>query len=384
MWQPDGTLIQIEVGAGIVQAATAPDERNIIDKIFKQPPPEEGQILVTYTQQIRDYLWQNENLVLPTINFRDDSQLQSHEVTIYFGLEVSKFTVTYINDIFNFLTQKVREYNTISSDINSIRQWIFSCIEYIQQGNIQYAFEIYQKAYYHSFRQNYQYELIHCLSAIGNIWLSNGDGNSAATLLYRAYILSNNPNIVDANFKSQIALNAANTCRFSPEYVNQALPLYLAAYTLAYACGNSTIFFLSLIGIAEIHYLSRNYEASLFAFEQAKAIVLTESHQINYQIAFNLQQNIIGIWQQIFAEQQQQQQVQTTPTSQPLFAQIKQTAIKALVNSVIGAVVFKVFQVAGISAISLFGKAEYRFNQPIFNAPTVIGDNNFQRLLNWS
>ncbi|HBE19169.1 MAG TPA: hypothetical protein DEA78_06755 [Cyanobacteria bacterium UBA11159] len=383
MWQPDGTLIQIEVGAGIVQAATAPDERNIIDIIFKQPPPESGQTLVTYTQQLRDYLWQNENLLLPTINFRDNERLQSNEVMIYFGLEVCKLSVTYINDIFNFLTQKVREYNTFTSDINSVRQWIFSCLEYIEQGNIQYAFEIYQKAYYHSFLQNYQYELIHCLSAIGNIWLSNGDSESAATLLYRAYILCNNPNIVDANFKAQIILNAANTSRFSSQYVTDVLRLYLEAYQIAYYCGNSTIFFLSLIGIAEIHYFSRNYEASLFAFEQAKMMLLTQPNQTNYQIAFNLQQNISAIWQQIFYEQQQQQQRGTTPTSQPLFEQIKQTATNALVNSVIGAAVFKVFQVAGISAISIFGKAEYHFDRPIFNAPTVIGENNIQRLFNW-
>ncbi|MEB3179763.1 MAG: hypothetical protein VKL59_12115 [Nostocaceae cyanobacterium] len=381
MWQPDGTLIQIEVGAGIVKAATAPDERNIIDKILNQPAPSEGQSLITSTQQLRDYLWQNENLFLPTINYRDDPQLQSNKVTIYFGLEVRRFTVIYINDIFNFLTQKVREYNTIPADINSIRQWLSSCLEYIQQGNYQYAFEIYQKVYFHSFLQSYEYELIQCLSAIGNILLINGDISRAATLLSRAAFISTSSNIVDASFKAQIALNAANIWRFYS--LEQAMKFYSQACHVSYYCSNSTIFFLSLIGQAEIHYLSRNSNAALFAFEQAKLMVLTQPNPANYQIAFNLQQNISAIWQNIYYEQQHQQQVDTTPASPTLFEEIKQVAISAIVNSVITAGFYKIFQVSGISAISIFGKSEYRFNQPIFNAPTVIGDNNLQRLLNW-
>jgi tetratricopeptide (TPR) repeat protein len=383
MWQPDGTLIQIEVGAGIVKDATAPDERNIIDKILNQPAPEEGQNLVAYTQQLRDYLWRNENLFLPTINYRDDPQLQSNEVTIYFGLEVRRFTVTYINDIFNFLIQKFREYNAIPADINSIRQWLFSCLEYIQQENYQYAFEIYQKAYYHSVQHNYDYELIQCLSAIGNILLINGDVSSAATLLSRAAFISTSSNIVDASFKAQIALNAANIWRFDPTDLTQPLQFYLQACHVSYYCGNSTIFFLSLIGQAEIHYLSRNYNAALFTFEQAKLMVLTQPNPANYQIAFNLQQNISAIWQHICYEQQHQQTGETTPASPSLFEEIKKVAISAIVNSVITAGVFKIFQVAGISAISIFGKSEYKFNQPIFNAPTVIGDNNLQKLINW-
>lgn len=75
---------------------------------------------------------------------------------------------------------------------------------------------------------------------------------------------------------------------------------------------------------------------------------------------------------------------QSTPVnnspSQSMFDNIKQTAINALIQSGIMAIVFNFCKVKNISAISLFGNSEYKFFQPIFNEAAVIGERNIQRI----
>jgi tetratricopeptide (TPR) repeat protein len=379
MWQSDG-LIQIEVGSGIVRATTVVEKSSFLDSIFGKPSPQEGKILITYTQHLRDYLWQSEELSLPTINYRDNPSLQPNEIIIYFGLEVRRFTIKKIDEIFCFLIQKVREYNQIPCELNSVRHLLFNCLEYVRQGHYQYAFEIYQKVYYHSYLQSYEYELIQCLSAIGSLQLINGAIQDSALVFYQAFNLSNNFNIVDVNFKAQIALNTANVVVCLSPDLRESLQLYITAANLAYYSGNSAFFFLSLIGIGEVNYLLKDYDRAISIFEQTVELILVQPNANNYQIVFNLQQQINTILKQIINEQKSQQKGANLQFFQELFNQVKQTAISAMFNSLAGALVCKIFQVSHTSVISIFGHSHYKFNQPIFNAPTVIGKNNIQRL----
>lgn len=254
MWQPNDTLIQLELGVGIIQACTPPNQQ-------------QAQIIAENIQYLQQYIWQNEGLYLPAINYRYESQLQSNEVLIYFGLEVIRFAVSNIDEIFNLLTQKIREYHAVASDINSIQQLLSISLSYIQQGNYQYAFTNYQKIYYHSVVQNYQSETIQSLAGIGYLWLNSGNPYYASFILSQAFYLASNNPVINANFKAQIAVNSASAFRCLNE-LSKSLQYYNAAADLSYYSGNSVTLFFALIGIGEIHYIYRKKKLHYLPFNK--------------------------------------------------------------------------------------------------------------------
>ena len=363
MWQTNDTLIQLELSVGRIQAATPYNQQ-------------QAQIIGEKIQYLQQYLWQNEGLYLPPINYRYESQLQSNEVVIYFGLEVIRFLISNFDEILNILAQKVREYHAVPSDINSIRQLLSISLGYIQQGNYQYAFVNYQKIYYHSIQQNYQSEVIQSLAAIGYLWLSSGNPYDASLILSHAFYLASNSPMVDANYKAQIALNSANAFKCLNN-LNKSLQYYNFAVDLSYYSGNSVTLFLALIGIGEIHYIYRKNEASLFAIQQAALLVNQKQYAEMQEVKLQIKQYLYKLQEQVANQSTQANK----STSESMFDQIKQTAINALIQSGIMAIVFNCFKVKNVSAISLFGSSEYKFFQPIFNEATVIGERNIQRII---
>lgn len=377
MWNPDGPLIQAELGSGLVSAITPPDNRGLFDKLFGSAgSPAEGQVILDYTRQAREYLAQNEGLALPHVAYTDNDQLQANEVIIHFGLERRRFAVQHPNHVVDFLVNKVREYSSVPLQRGEMSQTLASCIEDVKHDQYQFAFEKYIRVYYHSVLQGYDYEATRCLAELGNIWLKNGDSVYAGALFKRALALSSSPSIADAGLKSQVGLDGANAFRVLRQ-VADAHQCYATAFNIAYHSGHSSYVYLALIGLAEITYGLGQFPNAIGCLNQAKQIVLSSGGSDRFQLAFHLQESILQVLYQIEARRSSAAPPQqTTPELlHPLFEQIKRVTIDALVQSVVGSVIYKLFGVGavGLSLISIFGSSDFKFNQPIFNAPSVIG-----------
>ena len=371
MWSPNGALVQVELGKDFINVITSPDNRTVFDKMRGQSPPQEGQLLINHTKYLRDYLWQNERLMLPIIEYRDNEELSGNQIVVYIGLERHNFQIERIEQLFDFLVYRVREYNKIPTDRATIKQILSTCIEDIKQDHYQAAFEKYLGVYYHSVLQNYEYERIRSLAETANIWTKNGDYAYAATLFSLALDLCNNPNLVDVHLRSQVGINAANVFKVLQQF-NPSYQSYFTAGNIAFYSGNSIHVFLCLIGLAEINYIIGSFHGSLYYLDQAVKLVMTQGGDDLFQIAYHLQTSIIYIRDQLAIEATNPVQ----PQAQPLFEQIKQAIISALIQSIVGSVVYKLVGVSGaaLSLISIFGSSEYQLNKPIFNEPTVIGD----------
>ncbi|NJO01817.1 MAG: hypothetical protein HC880_09120 [Bacteroidia bacterium] len=354
MWQPNSQLIQIEVGSAIVQAVTKPDQRGILGKMFGVSPPEEGETLIHATQQLREYLLKTESLLLPVIHWTDNDQIAPNQVVVYIGLETQTFFINELENIFQFLAYKIREYNQITLDKISIRQLLLNCLEDIKQDEYQYAFEKYQKIYYHSFLQGFNYELTRCLSDAGIIFFKNGDYIRAQSTLHYASTLSDNPNIVDINLKAQIAYNAAEIFKLT-QHLEHAYDFYVKAGNAAYYSGNVPLIFLALTSLAEVTYFMRKWDLTLYSLEKAQKLILSDPSPERYKIAFELQRFVTKIYQELSV---QQHQISTTPS---LFDEIKKLTLSALVDAVVGAAVYKLFGISGGIMLAIFGSSEYKF-----------------------
>jgi tetratricopeptide (TPR) repeat protein len=306
MWQPDGGLIQIEVGAEIIKVFTAPDDRGLFGRWFDDPP-EEGQLLIEATQLLREHLQQEEGLSLPQISYRDDTQLEDNEVRIYFGLEIQQFKINYKDEFHKFIVHKIREYNEVLINQESVTQLLLTGLEDVTQDNYQRAFKKYSIVYYHSLLQRYEIELIQSLSDSGGILLKSGDLKRALPLFVKAASLCNNPSIVDPIIKLQVHLNKAEALK-ALQILDEALCAYIIAANIALYSENYSHLFLALINIAQIQYLTENYEQSIFTLEQADELILQEEKP-DFYISRNIQKSLSGIKDILL--QKQTQEIQT-------------------------------------------------------------------------
>ncbi|MEX0731096.1 MAG: hypothetical protein WED00_12295 [Aquisalimonadaceae bacterium] len=359
MWQFDKGLIQVEIGPGILQASTPPDKRSLLEKLQGTSAPEEGQLLLEYSQTLREHLWQNEGLILPRINWTDNYGVDHDELIVYIGLNCQRFKIRNLEDIFNYLAYKVREYNQISSDKASLREVFESCLQDINNNKYQYAFEKHQKIYYHSFLQGFNYEIMRCLSESGAILLKNGDLVRAQAAFKAALPFINDPNIVEAHLKSQVAYNAGEAFKIT-QHFQDAYNCYLQAGLIAQDVEDTSLMFLSFVGLAETTYNMRMWDLTLHALEEAKKLIRTQPNPHRDTIASNLSDSMIEIYKQL-RQQENNRQAASAPT---LFNDFKREILKSLINSIVGAFTYKLFGVSGGTMLAIFGDStEYTFNK---------------------
>jgi tetratricopeptide (TPR) repeat protein len=283
MLQPNAYVIQIEIGSAVIKAFTRRDNRDFIDKfLWGESAPKEGELLPVLIRRLRNDLKQSEGLDVPTISHVVNNQLEPAQVLACFGIEMFLFKIENIEQLLNFIAQKIREYNSVPTDKDSINELLLSCIEDIKKGNYQSAFKKCSIGYYHSHLQKYEFELIRCLSDGGGILLKNGDLMRAFGLYSLAVSLCNNPAIVDPIIKIQVNINAATTFKILQK-LDMAFNCYMQAARIAFYSGNYTLLFISLIGVAEIQYAIGNYDQTIVILKQADALLFSEEKEPDYQ-----------------------------------------------------------------------------------------------------
>lgn len=378
MWQSEGGLIQIEVGWGVIKAFTKPDQRGLIKHIY-QKPPEEGKVFREIIQQLRDYLQEKEGIFLPKLGYRCDNQLEYNEVRVYFGLEVHQFKIEETNELFIFLIQKLREYNMVSVDKDSIESLLLDCFEAVTQDNYQCAFKKYSMVYYHSFLQRYEFEIIQSLSDAGSILLKSGDLLRAFLLFDKAFSLCDNPSIIDPIIKLQVYLNIAETLK-TLQKLNEALYAYMRAAKIAFYSGRYSHLFLALINVAESQYLLGNYKQAIFTLEQADALIL-EKDMPNFQISRNIQKSISGIKDTLLLEQTQEikalKEQKEKEKIKYFFKEIVSETFSIFAKCTVQAFIYKSFGVKGSACFAVLGRFDIK-NSTFINSQ--VGTSNIMKI----
>lgn len=295
MWQADSSVIQIELGCDVVRLFTSKDSRGFVGKLFGKAPPSEGDLIVSYTKQFREYLQNKENITLPSISYSDSNELKSNEVQVYFGLETDRFTISDGVDIFNFITAKIHDYAALVTAKNhDINASLIEAIEDINAGKLQEALKIYSVIYYYCYSANNSFYMVRCLSDVGNIMLINGEIEKANAFFLKAATLCNNPSIVDPLVKIQVAINVASTLKILSAF-DIAHSSYKTAANIAFYSGNKDLLFVALIGLAEIEFVTGDYEQSVFVLEQADSLLFSDEKNPDYKVSRDIQKFISEI-----------------------------------------------------------------------------------------
>lgn len=295
MWKADSTLIQVELGSGVVKAFTSKDSRSLFDKLLRESLPSEGDLTRTYTNQFREYLQKNEGLTLPAMLYRDNPDLEFNEIQVYFGLETERFKVQDISEMFNFIAGKIRSYTLlVQSKPSDVNDWLMDAIDNVKSGNYQNALRIYSLVYYASYLANDSFQMIRCLSDVGGIILENGDMDTSYALFSNASQLCTNPSVVDPIIKIQVAINIASTLKIRGT-LDKSLLSYKTAAKLALSSSNSSLLFIALVGQAEMEFTIGNYEDAIATLEQADSLLFSDETNPNYKTSRNIHKSISEI-----------------------------------------------------------------------------------------
>lgn len=376
MQQPSSILIQIAMGNDIVKLVTRPDQRTLLGKMLGQKAPDPGQPLLDFTDRLRTYLAQTHQLFLPPIQFLDNPTFVGDEVQIQIGLEVNKFKVQNAVDIFNYLIHRVRDYNTIAGDRNSLQTLLLSCLDDIKNEQYSPAYEKYLKIYYHATLQGFIAEQIQSLSEISCLFWRNGHWSLAATWLLQAAAMSRNPSFVDVPLKIQVLLNTAAVLRMINRF-DEAANYYGMVVYIAQAAGNASYLLAAVTGIGEARYWQGRYQQAIIALELASRLVLSQPQPDRFAVAYQLQVSINVILRQI----QQQAMTQQAAPQPTLFTKLQELVLNVLTQTLVGAVVYKLFKGSGMVSLFSFGAtANYHVPNAIFNGPAIFGDRGIQHI----
>lgn len=388
MWKTDGALIQVELGSGVIKSFTSKDSRGFFDNLFGTPPPSDGNLIVDYTRQFREYILKNEGLNIPPISYRDNDSLKFNEVLIYFGLETELFEVSDSTEMFNFIANKLRSYISLaeskSCDSNN---WIMEAIDNVKVGNYQDATKIYSLVYYSCYLANNSFEMIKCLSDAGGVMLMNGDIDKSHAFFLKATQLCSNPSIVDPVIKIQVGINFASTLKILGAS-DIALSSYKSVANIALYSGNYPLLFIALIGLAEMQFTTGKYPDAIYTLEQADLLLFSDEKNPNYKISRNIHKSISEIKSviiHIMSQKLQQLQNQAAKDKAKTFFTEAFKEI-GIVIAKLGIQYFscKIFGIkggtVGMSLIGIFSIKDSSFTQSQFGDNNVI--NNLEGVVN--
>lgn len=375
MWDPNGSLLQVEVGQAVSAAATKPDGRGLLAKMTGAPSPILGQRLVEATETVRSQLLQGRGIVMPPVDYRTDSQLPPDLAVFYIGLERRSYRLRNIEEVQSVLVQRVCDIGSSRLDRNAARTLLSAALSSVRDDEYQQAFEHYCRVYYHGVMGGFDFEVARSLCDVGNIYLLNADVPFAAVLLGRAHEISRTQPVVDVVLKPQIALNLANVLRLLNRH-GEALAYYQLASNDAYFSNNPVLLFLALTGAAEVHYWSHNYAAAVRLLEQAHTLVAEVPSAHPYELAYQVERSM----NVILSEAAAASTAASARRRDDVFEDLKRRLPVALLESLVSTAVCKLFSAGGGLSLSLFGVANYNLKSSVFQGAVAIGKDIAQNI----
>lgn len=356
MWNSD-YIIKFELGSGIVKAANSPDTRNMLIKMFGNAPKDDAKLIVEGTRLTRDWL-ANIGITLPRVHFTDNNTIGMNEFICYWGIEKGHYSITHLNDLFEFIKNKALEYATDGADTFQ------DALVAVDKDHTQQAYDAYKKLYYNARLKDDFYSSARALTEVSAIIASGNDLDFASQLASVAVQYAESDNIVDKSLKCQTYLNLASILKAYKH--RMAIDYFMKCAQIAYMSENSPFMFFALLGLAETHMLMGNIHEAITSYEHSLALVK------DTETTLTIQKKMIYLYKCLVDQ------------SKPIVADRgKKTEIRGILYSIVKdvcmnictAAIFKVFNIQGSGSIISIGK-KYTIKDNVFNSTTVIGNRN--------
>lgn len=195
MWDVNGALIQVEIGAGLVQRYSS--------KGFFGTSNNDGKLLLDMWTDVRERL-QAENIVVPPIQCRDDNSLGKDEFVVYVGSEFYGTSIkeNKITDVLEFLVRRV-QMESASKD--SIHEYILTANEHLSQRRYTDGLRCLSTAYYWSnLLADCAEEAADTILQIGRVLAQNNDIYHAELCARRADVISSQPSFYNPYLKCAV------------------------------------------------------------------------------------------------------------------------------------------------------------------------------------
>ncbi|MDO5527119.1 MAG: hypothetical protein Q4F85_13675 [Prevotella sp.] len=356
MWNSN-YIIKFELGTGIVKAANSPDTRNMFIKMFGNTPKDDAMLIIEGTGHVRNKL-ANIGITLPSVQFTDNSTLGLNEFICYWGIEKGHYSITHLNDLFDFIRNKALEYAKDETDMFQ------KALAAVGKDHNQQAYDAYRKLYYKARLKDDFYSSARALTEVSAIIACNNDLDFACQLASVAVQYAESYNIVDKNLKCQTYLNMASILKAYNH--RMAIDYFMKCAQTAYQSDNSPFMFFALLGLAETHMLTGNVREAITSYEHSLALVKdTETTLTIQKKMICLYKNLVDQSKQIVADKEKKSEIRD----------ILNSIVKDVCKNLCISAIFKVFNLQGGGAIISIG-TKYLIERNIFNSPTVIGEKN--------
>lgn len=367
MWNSEN-VIRLELGEAIIKAANSPDSRNWFKQLFGAPLKDDAQLILSGIKCIRNDL-SKKGILLPSIQVCDNLHIKSNQFVCYWGIEKESYSISHLNDLFSFITNKAEEYGT-DIDKEDINDLLSEALIEIKEDNVQESYECYLEAYYFARKKNLYYECAQALTEVSGIVAANGQIELAGLYAKAAIQYSNMYNIVDRTLKCNAYLNAASIYKYSnPQYAKNQ---FANAGQIAFSLNNPVLVLFSLIGIAETNSYLGHIEDAISFYE--KALIITRNN--NSKMTIKIQEAMLNLYHQLM-EYRSNNRSNINITNG--FVKILNVITSCICYSLTDAVIFKLFAIEGGSSVISIG-TKYNISNNNFNKPTMIGDKNTFRL----
>lgn len=258
MWNTKGDLIQVEIGAGLVQRYSS--------KGFFGTSNNDGKQLLNVFSAMRERL-KEENIIVPQIQCRDDNSLGRDEFVVYVGAEFYRSNIRE-NEIADVIEFFVRRYQMESASKDTIHKYIFTANEYISQQRYADGLRYLDTAYFWSnLLEGCDEEAVDTILQIGRILIQNHDMFHAQLCAQRADFITSQPHFYNPYLKC-----ASDEFSGSIYMINKDFSAADQAYTSAF----NKIANVAEANLLKIGVLAANLQALQFCEDYVKANQITQ------------------------------------------------------------------------------------------------------------
>ncbi len=356
MWDSN-YIIKFELGEGIIKAANSPDTRNMFIRLFGRAPQDDAQLIIDGIRYIRNDL-ASKGIILPSVQITDNNGIKANEFICYWGIEKGHYSITHLNDFFDFIKNKAFEYNQEGSSTFT------KALESIERDRYQIAYDTYKKLYYTARLNDDFHRSARALTEVSGIVAYNGQIDFALQLAYVAIQYVESYNIVDQTLKCQAYLNMGSILKC--HNVTMARKYFEGCSQIAQKSSNLQFLFFSLLGLAESYLIMGDIRKTITYYEQSLALVNDTG------TAISIQKRMILLYKNLVEQQYASVQKGNIVS---MFKDLICYIVKEVGKNLCKAAVFKVLDLHGSGAVLSIG-TKYIVEKNIFNSPTIIGDNN--------
>lgn len=190
MWDINGGLIQIEVGMNVSAKYTAADRRGILDRLWGVNGPEEGDLLIVETQKLRQELAE-QNIILPPVAYRGNTDLQPDDFIIYVGIEQMAGNIRK-NDLLGCLKDLILSKQISDASPDGVRKIFQDGVELFNNKHYSEAVPCFILSYYWGMILGCNDEVINTIINVGGINLVNNQVEGALMNARHACLLAEN------------------------------------------------------------------------------------------------------------------------------------------------------------------------------------------------